>query len=63
MEIYDIEWSNGWHSDCGGFGAKWTCPVCDFELTWAPNMWWQLECDCENIEWTFNFTVNRRNIK
>jgi hypothetical protein len=56
---YEIEWSNDFNSDCGGFGAKWICPICKDKLVWAPHMWWRLTCECKNVEWDFDIVIKR----
>ena len=40
----------GVHSDAGGHGSSFTCPVCHGGLTYARHGWWSMRCACRS--WT-----------
>jgi len=46
MEFVDI------HTDAGGVGIAYRCPMCDEHLVWSHGMWWELECNCG--KWKFD---------
>ena len=35
------------HSDAGGKGLTWNCPICGNRVVWAPGGWWEVTCECD----------------
>jgi hypothetical protein len=51
-KVHDIE-ITGDAGDAGSFSAKWKCPDCGCELHYAPALWWDLKCDCDDKKWNY----------
>ncbi len=43
-------------SEAGGHAISWKCPDCGEEVSYAPCMWWNLECRCR--EWELIIKAN-----
>ncbi len=39
--------------DCGMI--VWKCPDCFEQVTWAPDMWWIMECGCR--KWNLDIKI------
>ena len=61
IDSHEIEFSDEFHDDAGGVGASWRCPNCGEKVSWAPGMWWDMDCICRT--WSFNYSVTGETLK